>query len=117
MIFANHCAMFIGNANNGIKDIHARWYWQITELCQKNNRDPAEWKIGRHSFLAGGVGKPEITVGEHPLERFDHPAGRDILTMVDPEHLYLYHLAAKHLAGWANRPTGEDIYNMFVHEQ
>ncbi len=110
------------------EDIHARWHWHMTELCRKNNRDSATWKVGRHSFLAGGIGKPKITTGEPPLEWrfrydpmplpwFDYPTGRDILAPMDPEHLYLHHLAAKHLAGWSDRPTGEDIYNMFVHEE
>ncbi|MCY4445138.1 MAG: hypothetical protein OXC02_01560 [Rhodobacteraceae bacterium] len=109
------------------EDIHARWHWDMTKLCEKKGFDAADWKVGRHSFLVGGVDQHEITAGEPPLEWryrydpmplpwFDHPAGTDILVPIDTHHHFLHHLAGKHLAGWSNRPSGEDIYNMFVHE-
>lgn len=110
------------------EDLHARWHWHMTGLCNRKGLDPARMKIGRYSFLAGGTGQPELVAGEPPLEWrfgydpmplewFDHPVGRAILTEVDPNHVFLHHLAAKHLAGWKNRPTGKDFYTMFVTDE
>ena len=107
------------------EDIHARWHWRKLKLCEETGRDPAERKLGRHSFLVGGVGKPDIKMGEPPLEWrfrydpmpltwFDHPGARAILSPIDPDHVFLHHLASKHLAGWADRPKGKDIYRMFI---
>jgi len=105
------------------EDIHARWHWKMAGIL--DGEQARRNGVGRHGFLAGGVGKPVIKPDEPPLEWrfaydpmplgwFDHPAGRDILAPVDPRHLYLHHLAAKHLAGWADRPSGKDMYRYFT---
>ena len=110
------------------EDIHARWHWHMTELCNRKGLDPVRMKIGRYSFLAGGIDKPELRTGEPPLEWrfgynpmplewFDHPVGKTILAKMDPDHVFLHHLAANHLAGWKNRPTGKDFFRMFVTDE
>lgn len=107
------------------EDIHARWHWKMTELCNRKGLDASRMKIGRYSFLVSGYGKPELIFGESPLEWrfsydpmplewFDHPVGTAIYAEMDPAHVFLNHLAAKHLAGWKNRPRGMDFYRMFV---
>jgi len=105
------------------EDIHARWHWHMTGLCKRKGLDPVRLKIGRYSFLAGGTGKPELVAGEPPLEWrfgydpmpldwFDHPVGKAILAEVDPDHVFLHHLA-----GWKNRPSGKEFHHMFVTDE
>ena len=107
------------------EDIHARWHWRRTIQCRQYGEDLEKFKIGRESFLAGGKGAPILKSGEPPLEWrfrydpmpldwFDHPAGRDILAPMDPEHRFLHHVAGKHLAGWADRPSGTEMFDMLV---
>ncbi|MCY4309394.1 MAG: hypothetical protein OXC57_14150 [Rhodobacteraceae bacterium] len=52
-----------------------------------------------------------------PLEWFGHPVGKTMLAEVDPDHVFLHHLAAKHLANWKNRPAGKEFYHMFVTDE
>ena len=107
------------------EDIYARWHWNRQKFCEERGWDPVKRKVGRYSFLAGGVGQPDIKLDEPPLEWrfnfdpmplgwFDHPGARAIIAQEDQNHVFLHHLAAKNLAGWVDRPEGSDIFRMFT---
>ena len=97
----------------------------MVELCHRHGDDPDKIGVGRASYLIGGRGRPLLKNGEPPLEWrfrhdpmplswFDHPAGHAVFRAPDPEHWLLRLLCGKHLAGWANHPTGAEMFRILT---
>lgn len=107
------------------EDLYARWHWIRENRMLKNGGNPAKHDIGRKSWMISGKGEPrykeEGPILEHrfrydpmPLDWFDNPAARKIFRDPDPEHGLLEHLCAKHLAGWQDRPSGKEMFQMLL---
>ena len=107
------------------EEIHARWHWRMENLLRKRGLDPAAADVGRDSFLLSGRGRPLLREGDPPLEHrfrydpmpldwFDNSAARAIFRDPDPDHGLLELLCGKHLAGWADRPSGTEMFGMLA---
>ena len=105
------------------EDLHARWHWIREKRLLKNGRNPSKHDVGRTSWMVSGKGRPKFSDNEPLLEHrfrydpmplgwFDNPAAKKIFRDPDPEHGFLEHMCAKHLAGWRNRPSGKEMYQM-----
>ena len=105
------------------EDLYARWHWFSEKRLLKNGRNPSKHGIGRTSWMVSGIGKPKFNENQPfleyrfrydpmPIEWFDNPAARKIFRDPDPEHGFLEHMCAKHLAGWEDRPSGKEMYRM-----
>ena len=107
------------------EDIHARWHWRTERFLPEYGTDPATVDVGRDSFMLSGLGRPQLPedepVLEHrfrydpmPLEWFDNSAARAVLCDIDHDLMLLEMLCGKHLAGWADRPTGTEMFAMLT---
>jgi len=112
------------------EDLHARHHWHGEIMARRCGRNPGDLDLGRTSALIAGRtdratpvrlqgpaslpvetarGRPPM-----PLAWFDNPAARLVPSAVDPDHVLLACLAARHLAGYLDRPTGADFYRILT---
>ena len=107
------------------EDIHARWHWKFERALIRQGCEPEKYDCGRNSYMVSGRGRPRLKRDEPrleyrfrydpmPLAWFDNPHGLMVFREPDPEHQMLEHLCGKHLAGWQDRPTGEEMYQILM---
>ena len=108
------------------EELWARAERRAVEACLLNGGDPRAQGLGEHGSLIGGAGKPLTTnpidpdrCGPRtllPLAWFEHPLARSC-TPPDggPEGAYVVfqHLTAGHLAGYPDRPDGNELRRIF----
>lgn len=106
------------------EDIHAHWHYRMERLLLRKGIDPTTENVGRHSIMISGKGRPDIAE-EPPLEQrfrydpmplpwFENPIAHKLFRDPDPEHALLELLCAGHLAGFADRPSGTDMFRLLV---
>ncbi len=93
--------------------------------CLLSGDDPREEGVGEHGSLIGGPGKPsrhftwdpEFAPRSRiplPLAWFDHPQAHSRpSTPTDEVSVFFAHLSGAHLAGYPNRPTGNELARIF----
>jgi len=107
------------------EDLFARWHWDMEQALIRASQDPRGADVGRHGSLISGQGPCRPWPDEQPLEKrlryapmplawFATPASRHVFVPPDPAHRFLEALAAGHLAGYADRPSGPDLYRQMT---
>lgn len=105
------------------EDILVRWHWRLEDTLAAAGKDPRESGVGRHSHDISGKGEV-IPWNDHvqplekrfryapmPIEWFDNDIARAVLFPMDPDHLLLEFLIARHLAGYTGRPTPGELFD------
>ena len=108
------------------QELYACYERRLVKACLLSGGDPREAGLGEHGSLIGGAGKPlrvssvrperAVPLRPLPLTWFDNPRAR---SSVPPSggnaeaHAFLGVLAADHLAGMAERPTGARLAEIF----
>ncbi|MCY3745393.1 MAG: hypothetical protein OXH05_04110 [Acidobacteria bacterium] len=105
------------------EELYAREERRAVELCLQCGDDPREDSLGEHGALIGGAGKPprDFTWDPEirnriplPLAWFEHPrATATPPTPPDRVSAFFAHLSGGHLAGYPNRPTGDELARIF----
>ena len=108
------------------EELYARYERRRVEACLRSGGDPREAGLGEHGSLIGGAGKPlsmssvrqerAVHLRPLPLAWFDNPRA---CSAVPPPggnaeaHAFFGALAADHLAGMPERPTGARLAEIF----
>jgi len=101
------------------EELYARYERRRVEACLRRGGDPRREGLGEHGSLIGGAGKPLTVFGVRPeragrlrplpLAWFDYPLARSSCSPLggdEEAHAFFAALAADHLAGMPERPTG-----------
>ena len=108
------------------EELFARYERRRVEGCLRHGGDPRREGLGEHGSLIGGPGKPLTAFGVRPervgrlrplpLPWFDYPLARSASPPpggADEAHDFFAALAADHLAGMPERPTGAALARTF----
>ena len=108
------------------EELYARYERRRVEGCLRRGGDPRREGLGEHGSLIGGPGKPLTVFGVRPeragrlqplpLAWFDHPRARFAGPPpggTDEAHGFFAALAADHLAGMPERPSGAQLARTF----
>ena len=104
------------------EELYARYERRRVEGCLRRGGDPVLEGLGEHGSLIGGPDKPLTAFGVRPeragrlqplpLAWFDYPQARSASlpkSSADEAHDFFTALAADHLAGMPDRPSGAQL--------
>ena len=104
------------------EELYARYALRRVEGCLRRGGDPRREHLGVHGSLIGGPGKPLTVFGVRPeragrrqplpLAWFDYPRARSSSQPpggTEEAHAFFAALAADHLAGMPERPSGAQL--------
>lgn len=108
------------------EELYARYERRRVDGCLRRGGDPRREGLGEHGSLIGGPGKPLTAFGVQPeragrlqplpLAWFDYPRARFASPPpggTDKAHDFFAALAADHLAGMPDRPSGARLARTF----
>ena len=108
------------------EELYARYERRRVEACLETGGDPRERGLGQHGSLIGGEGKPlsmssvrperSVHLRPLPLAWFDNLRARSAVPPPGGNaaaHAFFDALAADHLAGMPERPTGDRLARIF----
>ena len=108
------------------EELYARYERRRVEACLRSGSDPRKAGLGEHGSLIGGAGKPlsmssvrperAVHLRPLPLAWFDNPRARSAVVPIGGSaeaHAFFGALAADHLAGMPERPTGTRLARIF----
>ena len=105
------------------EDILARWHWRLEGTLAAAGKDPRKSGVGRHGNDISGKGEvipwddivqpleKRFRYAPMPMEWFDNDIARAVLFPMDPDHLLLESLIARHLAGYSGRPSPRELFD------